>query len=199
MASNTPIRSAAVGRFLDSLPDEVRDRVELLRQVQSKCDVVKNDFLKESKALEEKYRKLFEPLFKERFDLVVGSEDKIPEGNQEPGMVPGFWLKVLKSADLVGGNVSKRDEPILMYLLDVSHMPLENSKPGFKLVFKVDAVGCCPEVSYFLFVSLLPIPTSNPQCWRRSTLWAVMMKQHWRRRKELPLPGRMTRILGTKL
>ena len=137
MASNTPIRSAAVAKFLDSLADEVRERVEQLRHVQSKCDVVKNDFLKESKALEEKYRTLFEPLFKERYDLVVGTEGQLPADTQEPGMVPGFWLKVLKSADLVGGNVSKRDEPILKYLLDVSHEPLEHGKPGFKLVFKV--------------------------------------------------------------
>lgn len=137
MNSNTPVRTASVTKFLESLPDEVRERVEQLRGVQSRCDVVKSDFLKESKALEEKYRTLFKPLFQERYTLVVGSDEQIEQGTAEPGLVPGFWLKVLKSADLVGGNVSKRDEPILKYLLDISHEPLENGKPGFKLVFKV--------------------------------------------------------------
>ena len=137
MASNA--RSAGVEKFLDTLPAEVRSRVEQLRQVQSKCDVVKREFLTESKALEEKYRKLFDPLFQERYSLIVGAED---QGSAEqsagvPGQVPGFWLKVLQSADLVGGNVSRRDEPILKYLLDISHAPLDDGKPGFKLVFKV--------------------------------------------------------------
>jgi len=136
MASTPPARTARVAKFLESLPDEVRERVEKLRVVQSKCDVVKADFLRESKALEEKYRNLFDPLFKERYELVVGSERETGRGDKI-GKVPGFWLKVLKSADLVGGNVSKRDEPILEYLLDISHGPLDDGKPGFKLAFKV--------------------------------------------------------------
>lgn len=132
----TEARSAGVAKFIESLPAEIRERVQKLRDVQSRCDVIKSEFLKETKALEEKYRRLYEPLFKERHDLVVGPEAEL-HGTQ-PGAVPGFWLKVLKSADLVGGNVSKRDEPILNYLMDITHAPLEDNKPGFKLVFKVD-------------------------------------------------------------
>ena len=139
--AGTPARVSGVSKFLESLPDEVRERVELLRNVQAKCDVVKKEFLRESKALDEKYRNLFDPLFKERYQLIVGSANASHRpDDQEPGLVPGFWLKVLKSADLVGGNVTKRDEPILKYLLDISHGPLDDGKPGFKLVFKVMAL-----------------------------------------------------------
>lgn len=136
MMTSKPTNRVPVEKFLESLPGDVRERVEKLRSVQERCDVVKQDFLKERKALEEKYRQRFDPLYKERSEIVVGSGE-FPDSCEEPGLVPCFWLKVLKSGDMIGENVTKRDEPILKYLLDISQEPIEDNKPGFKLVFKV--------------------------------------------------------------
>eukprot|EP00210_Caulerpa_lentillifera_P000124 g119.t1 len=135
MTSKQSSRSTTVDKFLESLTEDVRERVEKLRGIQEKCDVVKQDFLKERKALEEKYRLIFDPLFKERAEVVAGS-GQFPDTCEEPGLVPGFWLRVLKNGDMVGENISKRDEPILKYLLDIRNEPIEDNKPGFKLVFK---------------------------------------------------------------
>lgn len=133
--------SDGVRKFLDSLPDSVRENVDALRGVQTECDVVRGRYLKEKKALEEKYRLEYEPLFKKRASLVVGADSIPAQANggtdEEPGAVPGFWLRVLKNPDMVGDHVTKRDEPILRYLMDIRSENLEEGAAGFKLVFQV--------------------------------------------------------------
>ncbi|GMH37850.1 hypothetical protein BSKO_05734 [Bryopsis sp. KO-2023] len=129
-----------VKKFLESLPEAVKENVEALRGVQAECDVVRGQYLKEKKELEEKYHKVYEPLFDRRAKLVIGA-DSIPETNgtapgEEPGAVPGFWLRVLKNPDMVSEHVTRRDEPILKYLLDLRTENLEDNVPGFRLVFK---------------------------------------------------------------
>lgn len=125
-----------VRKFLESLPDTVRTRVESLREIQSKCDEVKTQFTKEKKEMEEKYRRLYEPLYTERKRIVTGGESA--STGDEPGAVPGFWLKVLMSADMVGEYVTKRDEPVLKYLQDVTCDPIDagEDKTGFKIIFQ---------------------------------------------------------------
>lgn len=131
-----------VRKFLESLPDAVRTRVQSLREIQSKCDEVKAKFTKERKEMEEKYRRLYEPLYSERKQIVTGWDNPPggddPPAGDEPGAVPGFWLKVLMSADMVGDHVTKRDQPVLKYLQDVRCDPIEaaDNKSGFKLTFQ---------------------------------------------------------------
>lgn len=126
-----------VRKFLESLPEAVRPRVEKLREIQQKCDDVKAKFTKERKELEEKYRLQFEPLYNERKGIITASDKGQTE--EEPGAVPGFWLKVIKSAEMLGEHVTRRDEPVLKYLQDVRCDPFEGDGPdksGFKLVFE---------------------------------------------------------------
>lgn len=145
--------------FLDSLSVDVRARVDELREVQEQCDEVKKEFLKERKDLEEKYRLKFDPFYNQRAELVAGSEE-YSESCEEPGLVPGFWLRVLKNGDMVGENISKRDEPILKYLLDIRHELIEDNKPGFKLIFKVCTFSKAPHfVCLFQFA---PNPYFTP-------------------------------------
>lgn len=129
-----------VKKFLESLPEAVRDNVVKLRDVQSECDVVRGQYLKEKKELEEKYNKVYGPLFDQRATLVVGEGTSIEEyaaaADTDPGAVPGFWLRVLKNPDMVSEHVTRRDEPILKYLLDLRTEQLADNAAGFKLVFK---------------------------------------------------------------
>ena len=53
------IETDCARKFLLSLPESVRVQVERLRALQSRCDGLKSDYLKERRALEEKYRKLY--------------------------------------------------------------------------------------------------------------------------------------------
>lgn len=137
--------SDGVRKFLESLPESVRENVDALRGVQAECDVVRAQYLKEKKALEEKYRLVYEPLFSKRANLVVGAETIPAQTNggteEEPGAVPGFWLRVLKNPDMVGDHVTRRDEPILKYLMDIRSENLEEGAAGFKLVFQVSQGG----------------------------------------------------------
>lgn len=53
------IENDGVRKFLESLPEAVRFQVEKLRTLQHRCDGLKSDYVKERRALEEKYRKLY--------------------------------------------------------------------------------------------------------------------------------------------
>jgi len=52
-------RRASVGQFLRSLPDSLRQPIEQLRLLQKKCDELKEDYNKELKALNAKYKQLY--------------------------------------------------------------------------------------------------------------------------------------------
>ncbi|CAD7702623.1 unnamed protein product [Ostreobium quekettii] len=125
--------STDVQAFLQSLPKALRGRVETLRGIQKQCDDVLENFTKERKAMEAKYRAIYEPLYAERRAIVMGEG-----GGEELGAVPGFWLKVLRGAEFVWDHVTRRDEPILKYLVDLSSAPIEGEgdKAGFKIVFQ---------------------------------------------------------------
>lgn len=126
-----------VREFLGSLPEGVRTRVESLRGVQARCDEVKDAYVREKRALEEKYRGLYGPLLAERRRVVIGEgDDAAADGTEGQKGVPGFWRKVLKSAEMVGEHVTRRDEDVLEHLLDVRSEPIDESTPGFKLVFQ---------------------------------------------------------------
>lgn len=138
MLSMKQIENDGVRKFLESLPEAVRFQVEKLRTLQHRCDGLKSDYVKERRALEEKYRKLYEPVYKDRCAIIVGDKDLQVNGQENeagPGAVPGFWLKVLKSAAIVAEHISTADEPVLKYLMDIRVETLDGEKKGFKLSF----------------------------------------------------------------
>ncbi|KAK3410815.1 hypothetical protein EUGRSUZ_J02850 [Eucalyptus grandis] len=135
---------------LESLPPNVRKRVEALKEIQSHHDEMEAKFFEERAALEAKYQKLYEPLYTKRYEIVNGivevdgvvkeasaveEEDKSAEG--EKG-VPNFWLTAMKTNEILAEEISDRDEGALKYLKDIKCSKIDKPK-GFKLEFFFDA------------------------------------------------------------
>ncbi|KAA8540283.1 hypothetical protein F0562_024154 [Nyssa sinensis] len=133
---------------LETLTPKVRKRVEVLREIQSQHDELESKFFEERAALEAKYQKLYEPLYSKRYEIVNGvvevvgvageatmnqEEDKATE---EKG-VPDFWLTAMKTNEVLGEEISERDEEALKYLKDIKWCRIDNPK-GFKLDFFFD-------------------------------------------------------------
>lgn len=133
---------------LESLTPTVRKRVEVLREIQSQHDELESKFFEERAALEAKYQKLYEPLYGKRYEIVNGvvevegvksevamdhEEDKAEE---EKG-VPDFWLTAMKTNEILGEEISERDEEALKFLKDIKWCRIDDPK-GFKLEFFFD-------------------------------------------------------------
>ncbi|CAL0330301.1 unnamed protein product [Lupinus luteus] len=109
---------------LESLSSNVRKRVEFLREIQGEHDDLESKFLEERAALEDKYQKLYQPLFTKRYEIVNGvtevegaadtEDDKVEKG------VPGFWLNAMKNNDVLAEEISERDEYALKFLKDIN-------------------------------------------------------------------------------
>eukprot|EP00210_Caulerpa_lentillifera_P001068 g1030.t1 len=122
-------KNQEVASFLQSLPQTLRVPIEELRVVQKQCDSIKAQYLKELKELEAKYKSFYDAVYDTRAGLIRGGA---AGGLQS---VPGFWLKVFLSSSPVGRIITKKDEEILRYLMDVRASPLTNV-PGFELIFQ---------------------------------------------------------------
>ncbi|XP_054780837.1 nucleosome assembly protein 1;4-like [Prosopis cineraria] len=129
--------------ILDTLSPKVRERMEVLRGLQSQHDELESKFLEERASLEARYQKLYEPLFTKRYEIVNGivevegitdeagtDKEKVTE---EKG-VPGFWLTAMKTNETLTDEITERDEGALKYLKDIKWSKLDNPK-GFKLEF----------------------------------------------------------------
>ncbi|CAM6125980.1 unnamed protein product [Calypogeia fissa] len=130
--------------YLDSLSPKVKDRVAVLQTLQSEHDELEAKFHEERAALEAKYQKLYDPLYRKRSDIVNGVVDvehKAPEGEapaqadkEEEKGVPEFWLTAMKTNEILAMQITERDEGALKYLKDIKWSNLEDNK-GFKLDF----------------------------------------------------------------
>ncbi|XP_078428924.1 nucleosome assembly protein 1;2-like [Wolffia australiana] len=129
--------------ILESLPANVRKRVEVLREIQGQHDELEAKFLEERAALEAKYQKLYEPLYAKRHDIVNGvvevegitseATDATEKVITDSG-VPGFWLTAMKRNEVLSEEITERDEEALKYLKDIKWSRMDNPK-GFKLEF----------------------------------------------------------------
>ncbi|PRQ34015.1 putative nucleosome assembly protein (NAP) [Rosa chinensis] len=133
--------------ILESLPQNVRKRVEVIREIENQHHELEAEFFKESALLEAKYHKLYQPLYSKRYLIVNGvveaegvateavadQEDKTAK---ERG-VPDFWLNALKNNELLAKEITEHDEGALKYLRDIKWFKIHNSK-GFKLQFYFD-------------------------------------------------------------
>lgn len=139
--------------FVSSLTPALRARVNELQSLQGQHDELEKAFRKERAALEEKYAKLYAPLYADRAAIVNGEKEvALPEGEtaaaDEPEKgIPGFWATVLARAELVQ---NEKDADALTYLTDItceavsgtSKQPGEDGEEdtevettGFKLTF----------------------------------------------------------------
>ncbi|KAM0931810.1 hypothetical protein ACQ4PT_000098 [Festuca glaucescens] len=135
--------------LLESLPPNVRTRVEFLRGIQSQHDEMEAKFFEERTALEDKYQKLYEPLYTKRYEIVNGvvevdgaakepTSEKAAEGEDSDAKgVPDFWLTALKTNEILTEEIQERDEAVLKYLKDIKWSRIADPK-GFKLEFFFD-------------------------------------------------------------
>ncbi|KAK7303966.1 hypothetical protein RJT34_14916 [Clitoria ternatea] len=130
---------------LENLSPNVRKRVEVLREIQSKHDELEAKFFEERAALEAKYQALYQPLYTKRSEIVGGvievdgvaneTADGTEEDNEKG--VPSFWLNAMKNNDVLAEEISERDEGALKFVKDIKWSRIENPK-GFKLEFFFD-------------------------------------------------------------
>ncbi|XP_050380529.1 nucleosome assembly protein 1;4 [Argentina anserina] len=134
--------------ILETLSPTVRNRVDVLREMQSQHDELEKKFFEERAALEAKYQKLYEPLYTKRYEIVNGVtevegvqvESAVDQGGnatKEKG-VPDFWLTAMKTHEVLSEEISERDEGALKYLKDIKWYRIDEPK-GFKLEFFFDA------------------------------------------------------------
>ncbi|KAL2534075.1 Nucleosome assembly protein 1-2 [Abeliophyllum distichum] len=125
---------------LETLSPIVRKRVEALKEIQSQHDELEAKFFEERAALEDKYQKLYEPLYSKRYEIVNGVvevEDQGEDKTKEDKGVPDFWLMAMKTNEILAEEISERDEETLKYLKDIKWCRIDNPK-GFKLEFFFD-------------------------------------------------------------
>ncbi|KAM5583686.1 putative disease resistance protein [Rosa sericea] len=133
--------------ILESLPQNVRKRVEVIREIENQHHELEAEFFKERALLEAKYHKLYQPLYSKRYLIVNGvveaeggateaAADQEDKTAKERG-VPDFWLNALKNNELLAKEITEHDEGALKYLRDIKWFKIHNSK-GFKLQFYFD-------------------------------------------------------------
>ncbi|KAF7843496.1 nucleosome assembly protein 1;4-like [Senna tora] len=103
--------------ILDTLSPIIRERVDVLRGLQSQHDELEAKFLEERASLEAKYQKLYEPLYTKRYEIVNGVvevegitdeavTDKEDNATEEKG-VPDFWLTAMKTNETLADEVEE--------------------------------------------------------------------------------------------
>nr|XP_043628230.1 nucleosome assembly protein 1;2-like [Erigeron canadensis] len=129
--------------ILDTLSSKVRQRVVVLKDLQSQHDELEAKYFEEKAELEAKYLKLYEPLYAKRYEIVNGltevegasNDDLVDKENTESVEdkgVPNFWLTAMKANEVLADEISESDEGALHYLKDVKWCRIAGSK-GFKL------------------------------------------------------------------
>ncbi|RUP48671.1 hypothetical protein BC936DRAFT_144209 [Jimgerdemannia flammicorona] len=138
-----------VGRpsgYIDSLPTEVKRRINGLKFLQSKHAELEAKFQEEILSLEKKYLELYRPLYEKRAAVVTGQTEpteeevtageKIDEKEEDKDVtgVPEFWLTALKNHIQLAEFITEKDEAVLKHLVDIRMSYIE--KPGFRLEFE---------------------------------------------------------------
>jgi len=144
-----------------SLPKEVVQRVNALKNIQLKMVNIETKFYEELHHLECKYAQMYDPLYEQRDKIITGAhepseeegkwaldEDLAKEMEKKATItetvdsvettvkgIPEFWLHAMKSTEIIGEAIQEHDEPILKHLRDV-RVKLHDQKPfGYTLEF----------------------------------------------------------------
>ncbi|GMI94891.1 NUCLEOSOME/CHROMATIN ASSEMBLY FACTOR GROUP A 03, NUCLEOSOME/CHROMATIN ASSEMBLY FACTOR GROUP A3 [Hibiscus trionum] len=144
------VRSLSIGltHVLESLSPNVRKRVEVLRQIQGQHDELEAKFFEERVALEDKYQKLYQPLYAKRYDIVNGvgeaegttneeDMDQKDDKDAEEKGVPDFWLTAMRNNEVLSNGITELDGGAFKYLKDIKWNRIDQPK-GFKLEFYFD-------------------------------------------------------------
>ncbi|KAJ1948319.1 histone chaperone, partial [Linderina pennispora] len=134
--------------YVESLPKEVRARVDSLRYLQKQHTEIDAKLHLEILELEKKYQKLYAPLYARRTEIISGSTEPTDEekaqgaaiaaeekGDEEPESgiqevnedddeetprgIPDFWLTALGQHPQLSELITERDEEAVKFLRDV--------------------------------------------------------------------------------
>ncbi|KAL4457364.1 hypothetical protein ABPG75_012229 [Micractinium tetrahymenae] len=140
--------------YIESLPAPVRTRIGYLKELDGERAELYDRYREERRALEEKYEKLYAPLYDRRRDVINGAaeapENETDEGKQAasaeegeaPKGVPDFWMIALRNA-MEEETITDKDAEVLSYLTDVRCERFHGTEnggedaedEGFRLVF----------------------------------------------------------------
>ena len=152
-----------VGRssgYVESLPAQVRRRVEGLKGIQKDHAKLEAEFQEEVLQLEKKYFAKFTPLYEKRAKIVNGDSEPTqaeieagkPEEEEDADEeaekkeetpaddtkgIPEFWLSAMKNQISLAELITDRDEEALRSLTDIRMEYLD--RPGFRLIFQFAA------------------------------------------------------------
>ncbi len=141
--------------YLESLPISVRTRLNYLENLQEDYDKAEDALNEEIKALEKKYKPVFDKLTDLRKQVVSGSveapeefkaeadaeEDQSTEAGEDISGIPDFWLVALCNCELIEEMISQKDAEILTHLIDVRSEDIldeEGDEEGYKLTFEFE-------------------------------------------------------------
>jgi len=124
--------------YVEELHPKIRARLFSLQVLQTERDELFEKYSEERRALEEKYEKLYAPLYQSRKDIVTGEKEytdceeelkkeieALPADDKGPTGVPDFWLVAMKNIEDLAEEISERDEACLSALVDVQTGKLE--------------------------------------------------------------------------
>jgi nucleosome assembly protein 1-like 1 len=98
-------------KHLEELNDEQKSKLGELKEVQKEVDGLEEAEEEEYKAIEQKYKKLMEPVFEKRTALI--------NGDSKDDAIPDFWLYAIKNSDIFE-ELNEKDEDSLKYLTNVT-------------------------------------------------------------------------------
>lgn len=139
--------------YLESLPLSVRTRLNYLENLQEDYDAAEGALDEEIKALEKKYKPVFDKLTNLRKQVVSGNTeapeefkaeadaegDESTETGEDVSGIPDFWLVALCNCELIEEMISQKDAEILAHLIDVRCEDIlddEGDEEGYKLTFE---------------------------------------------------------------
>ncbi|KAL9239017.1 hypothetical protein vseg_013376 [Gypsophila vaccaria] len=105
--------------------------MSLFNVEKSEHDELEAKFFEERRALEDKYEKMYQPLYAKRYDVVngvvevdgVSDEPAAEQGEDKPAEVekevPNFWLTAMKTNEVLADSIQEQDEEALKYLKDI--------------------------------------------------------------------------------
>ena len=141
--------------YVEELHPKIRARLFSLQCLQQERDDLFEKYAEERKQLEEKFDRLYEPLYTQRKMIVTGEKEydecddslkkEIEEMDEEQAKcqkgIPDFWLVAMKNIEDLAEVITERDEQCLSYLQDITYSKLFGEDEdgdelhGFKLSF----------------------------------------------------------------
>ena len=124
------------------LPDYVKQRVYVLKDLNSQRDAIVKEYLTERAELEEKYSKRFTPLYEQRAKIVSCNQDSVndkdgqneevdsdkisspasvpKDDEQNLQGVPGFWLEGMHNIETISELITERDSEVMLHIENIT-------------------------------------------------------------------------------